>query len=264
MNLLVPERRDEPEWMDRDDVPAPSIEAVLREIAWVNRRLGGARVLLEAIDPFLEAAPPDEIFEILDVGTGGGDLASAMIDHGRHRGRRVRVTAIDRDPAAAAFAARSAPDGLRVVRADAAALPFPDQSFDLVTASLFLHHFRHREAAALLAAFRRLARRAVIINDLERHRLPWVFINLVGRATRRSPMFLHDAPLSVLRGFTQPELLALARDAGAPESTVQRSWPFRLLLVLPPDAPPARGHLSYGQPPAQEPGSRGHGADSVP
>jgi SAM-dependent methyltransferase len=235
LTLLVPARRSDPEWLDRTDNVPRDVEEALRDIAWVNRRLGGARALLRAIHPYLPAGPDGSDIEILDVGTGGGDLAAAMVDLGRSRGRRVRVTAVDRDPVAAAFAAREVPEGVRVVQADAAALPFPEKSFDLVTASLFLHHFRHPEAAALLSAFRRLARRAVVINELQRHRLPWAFIAVAARATRRSPMFVHDAALSVLRGFTETELRALARDAGAPEASVERSWPFRLLLVLPPD-----------------------------
>jgi len=239
VTLLVPARRSDPEWLDRTDNAAADVEHALRDIAWVNRRLGGARALRRGIDPFLEAAPEGCTLEILDVGTGGGDLAAAMVEQGRRRGRRVHVTAVDRDPVAAAFAAREAPKGVRVLRADASSLPFPERSFDLVTASLFLHHFRHPEAAALLSAFRRLARRAVVINELQRHRLPWAFISVSARVTGRSPLFVHDAALSVLRGFTETELRALARDAGAPEASVRRSWPFRLLLALPANGPGA-------------------------
>jgi SAM-dependent methyltransferase len=239
MSFLVPARRYDPEWLDSRDSTVQDVEETLRDIAWVNRRLGGTRALLRGIDPFLAAAPAGSTVEILDVGTGGGDLAAALVDHGRRRGLRLRVTAVDRDPAAAALAARDTPGDIRVVRADAFSLPFPERSFDLVVASLFLHHFSHSEAAALLRAFRRLARRAVVINDLRRHRLPWAFIALAGRVTRRTPMFVHDAALSVLRGFTEAELHALARDAGAPEAPVHRSSAFRLLLVLPANSPTA-------------------------
>jgi SAM-dependent methyltransferase len=243
MSLLVPSRRDEAEWMDRDDNPPAELERALRNIAWVNRRLGGARALLRGIDPYLREAPAGSTVEILDVGSGGGDLAEAMVAWGGARGRRVRVTALDRDPVAAAFAARQAKGDVRIVRADASSLPFPEKSFDLVTASLFLHHFRHPEAVALIAGFRRLARRAVIINELRRHRLPWAFITLAALVTRRGVLFTHDAPLSVLRGFTETELRGIAweardaRDPGAPEATIVRSWPFRLLLALPGDGP---------------------------
>jgi len=239
MTLLVPPRCHDPEWLDRTDNATRDVESALHDIAWVNRRLGGARALLRGIDPFLQSHPPGGIFEILDIGTGGGDLAAAMVEHGRGRGLRIEVTAVDRDPAAVALAAREACPGVRVLQADAFSLSFTRQSFDLVTASLFLHHFRPGQAAALLAMFRRLARRGVVINELRRHRVPWAFIAGTARVTRRSPMFVHDAALSVLRGFTVSELRALAADAGAPASPVEQLWPYRLLLTLPPDSPHA-------------------------
>lgn len=232
---LVPRRRSEPEWMDRPGNDAADLRGALRDIAAVNRLLGGRRVLLDALDPFLDAASAERPFSILDVGSGGGDLAVAMVHHARLRGRLVNVVAVDIDPVAAVFAAEAcaAYGEIRVIRGDAFRLPFRDGSFDLVTASLFLHHFSHRDAAALLASFHRLARRGVLVNDLRRHVVPWAFIALAARTASRHPMFVHDAPLSVLRGFTAEELLDAGRRAAGSGALLRRRWPFRLVLTLP-------------------------------
>jgi SAM-dependent methyltransferase len=221
--------------MDGPGCGPEEIEAALRDIALVNRRLGGARTLLRALDPYVHAVPPGGVLDVLDVGTGGADLAVAMESRGLSRGRTVRVTAVDRDPAAARVAARTAAAArhVLVVLADARALPFADRSFDVVTSSMFLHHFAEADAAALLASFAKVARRAVIVNDLERGALPWAFIAVAARLARRSALFVHDAPLSVRRGFTVSELRALARRAGSDRARVTRRWPFRLALTLP-------------------------------
>lgn len=231
---MVPERSLEPEWMDRPDNSAADLEATLQDIRNVNRLLGGRRVLLEALRPFLAAAPRGRPLEILDVGTGGADLPLAFVREAREAGCDVRVTAIDRDPETAAIAAREAAghDEIRVVRCDARRPPFGAGSFDIVTASMFLHHFSHPEVVELLAGFVRLARQAVVINDLRRHRVPWAFIGLAARATRRHPMFVHDAPLSVLRGFTHAEMQRAASEAGAGPFRLERRWPYRLQLTL--------------------------------
>ena len=96
---------------------------------------------------------------------------------------------------------------------------------------MFLHHYREAEVVRLLADWRRIARRAVVVNDLRRHWLPWAFISLVSRLTRRHPLFVHDAALSVLRGFTAEELGRAA--GGVPGASVRAHWPFRLVLTLP-------------------------------
>jgi SAM-dependent methyltransferase len=221
--------------MDRPDNAPAELEGALEDIRSVNRFLGGSRVLLDALRPRLAAAGKDRVTTILDVGTGGADLPLELVAAARRIGRRVRIVAIDRDPVTVSYARRrteGVPE-IDVVSGDARALPYPDGAFDFVTASLFLHHFTHDEAVPLVAEFRRIARRAVLVNDLERHVLPWAFISLMARITRRHPMFIHDAPLSVLRGFTEAELRKIATESGAPGATVERAWIYRFLMTVP-------------------------------
>ena len=235
----MPRRRHDAEWMDRDGNSAADVEAALRDLSLVNRFLGGSASVLAAADRFLLEIPEGGTLDVLDVGSGGGDVSSALVRRGQERGRSVRVVAVDRDGAAASYARRALGAGgaFRVLRADAFALPFRERSFDLVVASLFLHHFRHGEAVELLRRFLALARRAVVVSDLRRHVLPWAFIAVAARVTRRHPIFVHDAPLSVLRGFTGDELRRAALDAGCPRPRVDRCWPYRLVLVAPAEAP---------------------------
>jgi ubiquinone/menaquinone biosynthesis C-methylase UbiE len=122
-------------------------------------------------------------------------------------------------------------EGLNLVRADALYLPFSARSFDYVTASLFLHHFRDDDVVRLLAEFGRVAKRAVIINDLVRNLVPYYFIRLTGRLILTNWMSRNDGPVSVLRGFTQAELTSLAVRAGLSDCTVEREFPYRLSLV---------------------------------
>jgi SAM-dependent methyltransferase len=234
VTVLVPARSSAGEWLDRRDHDPRDLEAALRDIRSVNRLLGGESVLLDALTPLLGRVPRGSAVEILDVGTGMGDLPLAMARHARAVGLHPRVIAVDIDPVTVEAAARhTARDGsVRVLRADALDLPFPEGSFDFVTCSMFLHHFGPEEVVRLLASFRSLARRSVVVNDLRRHVLPWAFIAVAARATRRHPMFVHDAPLSVLRGFTPNEMREAALAAGAKAPTVRRRWPFRLVLTL--------------------------------
>ena len=233
--MMVPARRNDPEWMDREGNTVEDLAPTLRDLRNVNRLLGGRATLLRALRPRFEAAPAGATVRVLDVGTGDGDLPRALVTEAARLGRRAEVVAIDRDPVVAELArARCAGiEGIHVVRADALALPFEAGSFDIVTASLFLHHFDDGEAIALLRELRRVARDAVVVNDLRRHRVAWAFIWMLGKARLVSRMSANDGPLSVLKGFTDAELLAIGRACGDDRAAVRRLWPYRLLLEVP-------------------------------
>jgi hypothetical protein len=80
----------------------------------------------------------------------------------------------------------------------------------------------------------RVARRLVLVNDLERHRAPWLAIRLVSLLLGTSKMFRYDAPLSVLRAFTAEELLAIGRRAGLPPESlsIEKRPAWRLVLCV--------------------------------
>jgi ubiquinone/menaquinone biosynthesis C-methylase UbiE len=124
-----------------------------------------------------------------------------------------------------------APAEVRRVVADARALPFAPRSFDVVLASLFLHHFDGPQVAAVLRALYSLCRRALVVNDLHRTRVPYVFARTVFPWLMRSPVSVADGLLSIRRAFTPEELQEAFRDAGIPEVRVRRSLPYRLVAV---------------------------------
>ncbi|MBI1851745.1 MAG: methyltransferase domain-containing protein [Planctomycetes bacterium] len=229
---LVPPRSHEPEILDRADNSYDELAEALADIQKVNRFLGGTPALVRALRAIVEEEGLRE-FTVLDVGTGSADIPRAIVRFAHESGRRVRVVALDRNPLVVAFAwkeTRRIPE-ITLVVGDAFRLPVAVESFDFVIASMFLHHFPHAEATTLLRGFDRASRRAVLVNDLARNRIPWLFIRVVGALLRRSPMFRNDAPLSVLRGFTTEELAAAARDGGLGSANVTRRFPYRVVLV---------------------------------
>ena len=86
-------------------------------------------------------------------------------------------------------------------------------------------------AEKLLHQLAAVATEAVLINDLERHLLPYFFIRCAPIFTL-SPMSRHDAPASVRQAYTRDELRDLAVAAGFKDFEVRRLLPFRLGLTL--------------------------------
>jgi ubiquinone/menaquinone biosynthesis C-methylase UbiE len=210
-----------PELLDAAQKPSADVAQSLADLRRYNRWLGGRRVLLALLEGEVKRARL-ETFSFLDVGAGSGDLAAAVAQ--RFPGSRLVIS----DLKPYHLPANAAPS----VAAAAAALPFPDASFDFVAASLLLHQLPDAEAIQVLAAFGRVARRAVLINDLERHWFPLAFLRLTSPLFARSPLTQHDALASVRQAFRPEELAALALAAGFHDIRVRRHRPwFRLSLV---------------------------------
>ena len=58
-------------------------------------------------------------------------------------------------------------------------------------------------------------------------------IRVLGRLRGCSPLFRHDAPLSVLRAYRRGELRELVRSAGLEQIRVERHFPYRLAAFGP-------------------------------
>lgn len=211
-----------------DDLGTPGeIRDGLQDLWRVNRYLGGLRSLRRLLEYVLRHASLREV-RVLDVGAGSGEVGVWMQAWLERRGIAARVCVLDRR---FSHLAGERPPAVVPVVADALALPFPDQSFDLVTCNLFLHHFHGEAAAALLREMYRIAGTAVVISDLERSLWPWLVIRLaprplVGRLSR------YDGPASVRQAYRPDELRRLFHEAGLPQPLLWRQWPYRLGALL--------------------------------
>ena len=207
-------RSMETEWMD--DLSRPDAEFVdaYRELAAVNKWLGGIR----AVTRFLP--PRGTHVRILDVAAGGCDVGEALMKDANYD-----VVSLDLNPRGLKFADRTKP-----VAGDAFQLPFADGTFDAVISSLFFHHLSNSECIRVLSEMWRTTRHLLIVNDLHRHTLAHASIRILSALLSRSVMFRNDSAASVRRAFKPSELLDLSRQAHIP-SRVVRSFPFRLVLV---------------------------------
>ncbi|MCU0623710.1 MAG: methyltransferase domain-containing protein [Gemmatimonadaceae bacterium] len=207
MGLLVPARRRGTEYLDAPHL-LPGDQAVreLADVTRTNALFGGTAAVLAEVRACLAQLPTRST--LLDVGTGLGDIPARAAAMARRAGRTLVTLGLERAEAVAR-AARGAVDGALV--ADAFRLPFADRSVDVVTCSQVLHHFDERDAVALLAECDRVARRRVIVADIRRSWWAAAGVWSASWPLGFSAWARHDGVLSVLRGFTAPELAALAR-----------------------------------------------------
>ena len=217
--------------MDASGLDAAELAETLRELDFLNAALGGYGATLGALERLIP--PGRREFDVLDVGSGGGDTARRIVDWARRRGLTARVHGIDLAPEAVACARRrnAGRSGLDFTAQDLFDLP-ATRKYDIVHAALVLHHLPDDAAVKALAKMYDLCRLGLVINDLHRHPVAYYSIKWLTTLLSKNRLIRHDAPLSVLRAFRRSELEELARRASLPAPKISWRWVFRWRMIV--------------------------------
>ena len=224
-----------PEFMDDLHCSGPVVERTLHELDIINRTLGGNRITIDGVFRLIgDAGPDDPALHIADLGCGSGDMLRRIAIRARKLGIPMRLTGIDANPFIIDYARQKCADypEIEFRVADVRSDDFGRERFDIITCTLFLHHFPLDELAHLLDRFARQVRMGIVINDLHRHWLAFHSIGILTALFSRSAMVCHDAPLSVLRSFTRSDWTALFHRAGITGFELHWRWAFRWQAIV--------------------------------
>ncbi len=225
-------RQIEPEIMDRPDLDGAQHEDALRGLERLNMASLSPSIVWPAIAASARAQPERRL-RVLDIATGGGDIAAAIAARAAKSGLAMDIHGCDISEAAVSYATaraarRNAP--VEFFQHDAVADGVP-AGYDVVMCSLFLHHLESDDARGLIASMASAAGSCVVINDLERSAVGLATAYLACYTLSRSPVVHHDGVRSVSAGFTLGEARGLAENAGLTGATLSRHWPFRWRLI---------------------------------
>ena len=225
-------RRREPELMDQPGLDQVSHRDALAGLRRINRlsRTGG--IAWAAIEQ-LAATDPGRTWRVLDLASGGGDVAIDVARRAVRRGMKVLVDACDISPFAVRYASARAAErrveNVSFFQCDVLNGPLPD-GYDVVMCSLFLHHLDDENAVALLSKMAQAAQRLVVVNDLRRSAIGYLLAWLACRVLSRSPVVRVDGPRSVQAAFSLDEIRRVAHRSGLTTALLQPRWPCRFLL----------------------------------
>jgi ubiquinone/menaquinone biosynthesis C-methylase UbiE len=224
-------RSYEPELIDTGDYTPAEYAGCLIELRRINRWLGDQTALKNSLLFEVEHQDLKE-FSVLDVGAGSGELLRFVANFARRQNRNVKLCGLDFNQFSAAAIREESKDfkEISVVRADALNLPFADNAFDYAICSLFTHHLKDEMVVEMLREMRRVSIRKVFVIDLHRHPAAYYLYTTVGKIFLHNRLVRHDGALSILRSFKPDELKNLAREAGFEDFSVERHFPFRLVL----------------------------------
>lgn len=179
------------------------------------------------------APPHPRPAQLLDIGTGGGDVLRHLVGLARRDGFRVEALGIDPEPRAIAVANRHSQAGLTFRQTDSNTLVREGKRFDIVISNHLLHHLSHEHFASVVSDSERLATRLCVHSDIARGRLAYLAFT-VGVTPLAPGTFLRtDGLRSIRRSYRFSELATRLDD----EWRVEYSGPFRLLAIREVPAP---------------------------
>ncbi len=210
-----------PELLDAEGWTQPELGTALADLDRINRWFGGIGTMVAMLERVARKVRAREL-SMLDVGGAGGDLARDAAERLRHRGVGLSIAVADR-------AASHLDPTLPAVASDATALPFRDNSFDVVGCSLLAHHLSPEQVHRFAGEALRVCRVAALINDLRRSPVHLALV-YAGFPLFRSPLTRNDGPASVRAAYTPDEIRGLLKDLPA-RVEISNRYLYRMAVI---------------------------------
>ncbi|MTI41945.1 methyltransferase domain-containing protein [Fulvivirga lutimaris] len=226
------QRSAEVELMDDLESSGEVIEITLKELETINKWLGGNFVTIDGISQLIKNKKGK--ITIADLGCGGGDMLKLIAKWGRKIKVDFDLIGIDANPSIIAFAKENCSNYPEItfecinINDEA----FRSRTFDIITSTLFTHHFTNEELKELLLSAHKQSKIGVVINDLHRHWFAYYSIKWLTSLFSKSEMVRNDAAVSVMRSFRKKELKTLLSKAGIRPYSIKWMWAFRWQLVI--------------------------------
>lgn len=240
------------EFTDLEPVPDFIRESIVEVLGDALRRAGFYE---SAADTFLEFVEQSGADTLLDLGSGSGDPAAALVDACQARGARAPkmvITDLFPDRSAMAGIAEQYPDHIEYSPTGVDATAVPDHlDYDACSIICAFHHFPRELAQQIISEQVRNHRAIFILEGMPREPLrvlpmlatlaPSYLANPARSRKDRLRKFLAtypvpavaalgmwDAVISALRSYDESDFRAMAEEAGGDYSWTYREFPFVL------------------------------------
>ena len=217
------------ELLDRDDIPFADIALNMKELEFINSRLGGHSITIKGFKNLLQTR---KTISVCEIGCGGGDNLNALHKFCKKNNINVQFTGIDINKDCIAYAKQNViSEKVVFLVSDYSKVNFKNNKPDIIFSSLFCHHFTNDELVEMLHWMKNNSSVGFFINDLHRHPLAYHFIKMTTKLFSKSYLVKNDAPISVLRGFRKNEWKEIFKKTGITNYSIEWKWAFRYLII---------------------------------
>jgi 2-polyprenyl-3-methyl-5-hydroxy-6-metoxy-1,4-benzoquinol methylase len=225
-------RTDKEELMDDFSIGGDLLRDTLDKLEKINRWLGGNLVTVKALKEALKNHPKEQELTIADIGCGHGDILRDVAKFGRKNGYKMKLIGVDANPTAIAYAKELSAEfsELTFETEDIFSEAFKNRKFDVVLATLFLHHFKEKQLISFLGNTLKQTKIAIVVNDLHRHTLAYYLFMLLSLFIKNN-MIVEDGLTSVLRGFKRKDLKHISKKLNVTPQ-ISWKWAFRFQWII--------------------------------
>ncbi|NCT10128.1 MAG: methyltransferase domain-containing protein [Flavobacteriia bacterium] len=225
-------RTDKEELMDDFSIGGDLLRDTLDKLENINRWLGGNKVTLNGLKSLLKNHPKDKKITIIDIGCGHGDILRDVAKFGRKAQFHLQLIGVDANPEAIKYAQELSIDFPEISfrTEDIFSENFKNQQFDIVLATLFLHHFKEDSLISFLKNTLQNTKIGIVVNDLHRHKLAYYLFMTLSIFIKNN-MIIEDGLTSVLRGFKRKDLEKISIQINK-SPQISWKWAFRYLWIL--------------------------------
>ncbi|PPK95521.1 methyltransferase family protein [Nonlabens xylanidelens] len=224
-------RNTDPEWMDDPNLDQVTLQHAVDDINTVNRLLNGFNFTLKAIKKELQKYP-NKALTIVDAGCGDGEMLRFL----EKNLKQENISFLGLDFAARSIEkARLKSEGLSRLRfreSDILKINPSDLKCDILISSLTMHHFDDNEIVTFLTKFKEITSKSIIINDLHRHKLAFLFFKYLSPIFIRHEISKHDGLISIASGFKVRDFKKYAKAIGVKNDRLTWKWSFRYIWII--------------------------------
>jgi len=232
-------RSKEKELIDDLELDNDALRENLEELAIINKYLGGNQVTISGLKKLISNTNSSitnnqSPITIADLGCGGGDMLMVMANWVKKKQINAQFIGIDANDFMIDFAKKRTHNcnNISYLHQNIFSEEFKKHSFDIVTMTLFCHHFEDEALIKILQQFRKQTRLGVVINDIHRHWFAYHSIAWITKLFLKSYLVKNDAKLSVWRAFRRKDLENIIQKAGYTNYSIRWKWAFRWEVVL--------------------------------
>lgn len=237
-------RSSEIEIMDDLEMEGAELSKALDQIQIVNRFLGGHQIVINGLQKIINQSKKrlsvsgtrpffDAPIKIADLGCGAGDTLRAIAEWGKKENIELDLYGIDANAFTVDYAEKlsTSQTNITYLQKNIFAEDCSLEGFDIVICSLFLHHFEEDELLMFFQKCKDSKVKTLLINDLQRHWMPYYLFKLICSTLRASHMTREDGLLSIRKAFTKTDFEQLLQKSGIEEYELQWKWAFRYQLI---------------------------------